>query len=98
MPFTTRYMPKKISQISESDSKVAIIGKVIDVGEDSFILDDDTGKVEIATDIPVEKDSLLRVFCSMVDGHLKADVVQDLKGLDLNLYKRIEELYNKSGV
>jgi hypothetical protein len=92
------YLPKKISSITASDSKVAIIGNVSEVSGNSFILDDGTGKIEIASDQAVENGELIRVFCSSVDGKLKADVIQSLKGFDLNLFKKIEELYSKEGL
>jgi len=92
------YLPKKISSITALDSKVAIIGNISEVLENSFILDDGTGKIEIASNQAVENGELIRVFCSSVDGKLKADVIQSLKGFDLNLFKKIEELYSKEGL
>lgn len=91
------YLPKKISSVSKSDSKVSVVGTVSEVSENSFVLDDGTGKMEIISDQPVEKDETVRVFCSSVEGKLKADTIQSLKGFDLNLFKRIEELYRKEG-
>ena len=42
-----RYVPRKISEISKNDKKIAIIGKIVDVTDDSFILDDNSGKIEV---------------------------------------------------
>ena len=92
------YQPRKISSISKTDSRVAIIGKVLEVLENSFILEDETGKIEISSEEAVRKGELVRVFCSLLDGKLKADVVQNLKGFDLNLFKKVEELYRKEGL
>ncbi|MEM5829591.1 MAG: hypothetical protein QW040_02735 [Candidatus Aenigmatarchaeota archaeon] len=92
------YLPRKISSISRIDSKVALIGKIAKVSENSFILEDETGKIEIFSEEEVKEGELVRVFCSLVDGKLKADVVQDLKGFDLNLFKKAEELYKKEGL
>lgn len=89
------YKPKKINSITAKDSRIAIIGRVVGMGKNSFILDDDTGRVEIFSDKVVEKDKVVRVFCSVIEEKLKADVVQPLEGLDLNLFKKCEELYNK---
>lgn len=91
------YLPKKISSVSKLDSKVSMVGTVSEVSENSFTLDDGTGKMEIASDQPVEKDEVIRVFCSSIDGRLKADAIQSLKSFDLNLFKKIEELYKKEG-
>lgn len=93
-----RYIPRKISEISKTDSRVAVIGTVVENRENSFVLKDGDTEVEIESDKQIEKNKLVRVFCSVVDGKLKADIVQSLNGLDLNLFKKVEELYNKSGV
>lgn len=92
------YKPKRISQVSKSDSRVSVIGKVVELGNNSFILEDETSKAEVFSDIPVEKDKLVRVYCSVIEGQLKADVIQDLTGFDLSLFKKVEDLYNKAGV
>jgi hypothetical protein len=87
------YKPKKISSISKNEDKISIIGKVLDTKENSFTIGDSTGKVEIFSDKKVEKDKLVRIFCSSDKGKLNADIIQDLNGLDLNLFKKIQELY-----
>ena len=92
------YKPRKISEVAKNDSRVSVIGKVIEVGNNSFVLEDETKRSEVFSDMPVEKDKLVRVYCSVVEGQLKADVVQDLTGFDFNLFKKVEELYNKAGV
>jgi len=92
------YKRKLISQVTKEDSRVAVIGKVLEIGNNSFVLQDDTGTTEVFSDIPAEKDKLVRVYCSVIEGQLKADVIQDLTGFDLNLFKKVEELYNKAGV
>jgi hypothetical protein len=92
------YKPKRISQVTKEDSRVSVIGKVLEVGENSFVLQDDSSVTEVFSDIHIEKDKLVRVYCSVIEGQLKADVMQDLTGLDLSLFKKVEELYNKAGV
>lgn len=42
-----RYVPRKIAKISKTDKKVSIIGKVEEKTDDSFFLDDGSGKIEI---------------------------------------------------
>jgi len=92
------YIPKQISEVSPKDSRVSITGNVVNAGENSFVLDDGTGKIEVISDIPVGRNKLVRVFCSVVEEKLKADIVQDVEGLDSNLFKKVKELYNSSGV
>ncbi|MEM5772640.1 MAG: hypothetical protein QXL86_00190 [Candidatus Aenigmatarchaeota archaeon] len=91
------YSLRKISSISKTDSRVALIGKVSEALENSFILEDETGKVEIFSEQEVKEGEIVRVFCSLLDGKLKAEIVQSLKGFDLNLFKRVEELYKREG-
>lgn len=92
------YKPKKISEIKKTDNKIAIVGKVVETKESSFILDDKTGKIEVVFEGEVTKGKLIRVFCSLIDDELRAEIVQDLSGLDLNLFKKTEELYKSTGV
>lgn len=94
------YKPKKISKIETSDKRVAIIGKVHSVGKGSLILDDESGKIEIFSENldKVKKDGIVRVFCTIDGDRLNADIIQTLENLDFNLFKKVEELYNKAGV
>ena len=95
---TSHYILKQISEVNSNDSRVSLIGNVASAGENSFVLDDSTGKIEIISDKQVERNKLVKVFCSVIDEKLKADVVQDMEGLDLNLFKKVKELYNRAGV
>ena len=92
------YFQKQVSEVTSNDSRVSIIGNVAGVSESSFVLDDGTGKIEIISDVRVEENRLVRAFCSVIDEKLKADIIQDVDGLDLNLFKKIGELYNRAGV
>ena len=108
MPYKDHYVKKKIEEINpETDLKVKIMGFVVDKKDDTIILDDGSKKVKVFMDNPVivEKmniNQLIRVFGSTLptdEGfETKADVVQDLSNLNINLYKKVEELYNKMGV
>lgn len=92
------YKPRKVSEIAKTDSRIALVGKVAELGDNFFVLNDDTGSMEITSEETVEKGKMIRVFCSNVDGQWKSDVIQDLKELDINLFKKVEELYSKAGV
>ncbi|MEM5879405.1 MAG: hypothetical protein QXU74_02855 [Candidatus Aenigmatarchaeota archaeon] len=92
------YPPRKISSISKTDSRVALIGRISEVSENSFVLEDESGKIEIFSDQEVREGELVRAFCSLLDGKLRADILQSLKGFDLNLFKKVEELYKKEGL
>ncbi len=92
------YKLKKISEIDLSkDKKISIIGRVLDVNDGFFILSDGKNKVEILSEKNVKAGQIVRVFCSIEENKIKADIIQNLDGLDLNLYKEVEELYSKIG-
>jgi hypothetical protein len=120
-----RYVPRKISNVSKSDKKVSVIGKIVDVKADSnsFVLADETSDEKNNVEIILEKDldrdleretgdenpfnlekvekekgKLVRAFCTLIGERLKLDVLQPLDGLDLNLSKTVDELYEKAGV
>jgi hypothetical protein len=96
---SNRYRQRKISEIDpKSDPRVAVVGTVAEIGEGSFILDDGSAKAEISFEGEVKVGKALRVFCSVVDGRLKADIVQSMENLDMNLFKRVNELYNRVGL
>jgi hypothetical protein len=93
------YIPKKISELNaKSDVRVAVMGKIIKSSEKKFILSDDSGRVEINFDNAscLAVDSLVRAFCTISNDTLKADAVQDLSTLDVDLFMKIEELYRKA--
>ena len=88
------YRPKKISEISSKDAKVVLTGNIIQKKENSFILDDETAKIEISSDINTDA-KFVRAFCSVAEDKLVAELIQNLDGIDINLFKKVEELYNK---
>jgi len=93
------YLPKKVSEIDlKRDRMVAILGKVTELQENGFILSDDSGKIEIISDKPVEPNVQVRVFCTLTNQQLNADLIQDMKNFDTELFYKVKELYNKSGV
>lgn len=100
MPFENlRYKPKKISEINlKMDSRVSVLGKITEIKENSFVLDDNSTKIEIFSDTPIEANKLVKVFCSVVEKQLKADVIQSLNGFNVDLFNRVEKLYKAQGV
>jgi hypothetical protein len=87
------YKPRKVASIEKEDSKFCLVGKVQDVGDNFFVLSDETGKVKINSNFKVEKGSLIRVFCSKSDEEIVADFIQKMEGLDFELWKKAESLY-----
>jgi len=100
MPFQSlHYKPKKISELNlKTEKRVSLLGKVVELRANSFVLSDKSGSVEIFSELPVESNRLVRVFCSVAENQLKADLVQSLNGFDADLFNRIEELYRARGL
>ena len=98
-----RRLPSKdreIKDITPDDVRVAIIGTVIDLNDDAtrFVIDDGTGKVTVTSDSPLkgEANQLVRVLGRVIpleNGvEIQGDVMQDMKTLDMGLYKRVKGL------
>ena len=108
MPNPNHYFKRKIEEINpENDFKVKVMGFIVDKKDDTLVIDDGSAKLQVFVDLPniidsINPNQLIRVFGSVMptdEGfELKADIVQDLTGLNVNLYKKVDELYNKMGV
>ena len=92
--------PRKISEISESDIRVRVIGKVIDRKESGIVLDDGTASAEIVIEPEtasnageIELHDVLSVICRVIplDGRneLRAEIIQDMSNLDMELYRKV---------
>jgi hypothetical protein len=92
------YRPRKVSEIKPTDGRVALMGRVVEVKEASFVLEDESGKAEVFSGEKPEVGKLVRVFCSAEGERLNADILQDLSKLDLDLFKKVSELYRRAGV
>ena len=96
-----RRMPaaeRLVSEITAQDMRVRVIGTVVDKREGRIVLDDGTGKIDVTFEQPpeVEPQKIVRVFgrvISMEGGlELQGEVVQDLDGFDLDLWKKVKDL------
>jgi hypothetical protein len=88
------YKPKRISELNlKTDTKVSLTGKIESILENSFVLNDGE-KIEIATENIPEKGKKVRVFCSVLDQQLKADIIQSVN-IDEELFRKSEEFYKK---
>ena len=96
--------PRRISEIEVDDEQVQVIGFIVDKKESSLILDDGSGELNILFEDPgliedVEVGSKVRVFgtpLSIEDTQeIHAEIIQDMEGLDLDLYKRALEEVRK---
>ncbi len=102
------FSEKAISEIEpEKDVRVGILGKIVDMDEDSFILDDGAGRVQVATGPEISMESICvndsvkvigRVFASENGFELRAEAVQSASGIDVPLYKKAIELERGIGL
>ncbi len=90
---------KRISEIiPESDVRVRLIGTVINVNENSIVLDDGSGKTEILFDEKpnVSQGEVVRVVARVIpllEGfQCRAECIQNLKDFDIDLYKKAKKL------
>lgn len=93
-----RYVPKRVADVKKSDSRVAVVGKIVAAKGSAFELQDDSGSAEIFSDAEQKEGDAVRAFCAVIDGRLKAEAVQSLNGLDFKLYQKVQELYRKVGL
>jgi hypothetical protein len=99
-PFQYRRMPalpRKIADINpEKDIRVRIMGRILDKYDGTIVVDDGTGKAEIiAEECALESGAPVRVFCRVMpleNGfELRAEIVQNMAALDMDLYKKVHE-------
>ncbi len=102
MPEQFRYRrapatPRRISEINpEKDIRVRLLGRVIGKDNGAIIIDDGTGKAEvIAESQDADVNDLVRVFTRVLpleEGfELRAELIQKMNGLDIDLYRNVME-------
>ncbi|OYT42479.1 MAG: hypothetical protein B6U78_01100 [Candidatus Aenigmarchaeota archaeon ex4484_224] len=91
-----RYYPIKIKDLENRDeNKFILMGKVKEVSDTFFVLKDESGETKILSLNLPKKNDIVRVFVRKEGNDLIAEIVQNLNGLNLNILKEVEELYNK---
>ncbi|AAL82143.1 replication protein RepA [Pyrococcus furiosus DSM 3638] len=92
---------KKIAEITENDTRVSIIGKVIKVDKMEYLfwLDDGTGVAIIESEGELPKvGQIVRVIGRIIKNegmHIYAEVIQDFSEADLEALEEIRELERK---
>ena len=82
----------------EKNVRVRIMGRIIDKGDSVIVVDDGSAKADIILDLMPAADigDFVRVFCRVLpleEGYeLRGEIVQDMNGMDMNLYKKIFEI------
>ena len=102
MEFQYRRHPaitRKIAEINpETDIRVRLLGRVVEKSESCLIIEDDSGKAEIVAEdmnLDFNKEALVRIFARVLpleDGfELRAELIQNMNDLDVDLYKKIHD-------
>ncbi len=90
---------RRISEVSDSDTMVRILGTVLDIGDGDFTLDDGEGQIVVISD-PQKVENLSEGQRVRVIGRifkdpepvLQGEVIQDMSKLDLDLYRKVRRL------
>ncbi|HLD78586.1 MAG TPA: hypothetical protein VJB16_06165 [archaeon] len=92
------HVERTIAGIAAADGRVRVTGRVIDKGESSVVVDDGTGSVAVTVpEVPgwVEVGGVVRVLAKVMPAdqgvELDGEVLQDMRGLDLELWKKVRE-------
>jgi hypothetical protein len=97
---------RKISEIKIGDERVRIVGLVIDKKDVEFVLDDGSGQITVLFDDPtliegISTGSKVRVFGMPLTAgdvkELRAEIVQKVDRLDLELYEEVRREVKKFG-
>ena len=101
--FQFRRMPAASRNIAgidpEKDIRVKLLGRVIDKYDNTIVMDDGTAKAEIViedTNIPfsdINSGDMVRIFARVLpletSYELRAEIVQNMNGLELDLHKKV---------
>ncbi len=90
---------RRIGEIKDSDTMVRILGTALEVREGDFTLDDGEGQLVVIADperVSQLRDGqrvrvLGRIFKDP-EPVLQGEIIQDMDGLDLDLYARVRNL------
>ncbi len=95
------YEQKSIKEISEKDSKILLLGTIIDVDDTRFVIDDGEGKAEIIigeySKIDVKElkvGDIVKVFGRVYskDGiKIFGDVIQKINGLNIEKFIKLRD-------
>jgi len=95
----TPSIERAIRDITEADTRVRIVGVVVrcDVGKKLALVDDGTGQIRVLTEKVLKEGMKVRVIgrvAVLKSGEIEIDgeVIQDLEGLDMELYSTIRDL------
>ncbi len=98
------YTDKRVDEITQNDIKVRVAGAVIEKSGDVLIIDDGTGQVKIMTEHSqgFGINNIIRVLGRVIpiEGgvEISGEILQDMAGVDMELYKKTHEAEKALGV
>lgn len=91
-------LSKKISNITETDVRVRVMGTLVDKKDTVVIVDDGTGKIDVTFEEPPKNPvgSRVRIMGRVIPSegavNLQGELIQIMDGIDLDLLKKAEEI------
>ena len=95
------FAEKKISALGSSDSRVRILGTVIDSRDNVAVIDDGTGRINVTFEdaVKAEMNATVRVFGRVLPSEsgfeMQGEFLQDMSHIDLRLYQKVVDLESK---
>ncbi|MDY6761727.1 MAG: OB-fold nucleic acid binding domain-containing protein [Candidatus Nanohaloarchaea archaeon] len=96
--------PRDVAEIdAEGDVRVRVLGTVLETRQDSLMLDDGTGTVEVFADADdmeqVQDGQRIRVFGRVMPTadsfEMQAELVQDMTDVDMDMYEEVADAVGK---
>ncbi|MEM7822937.1 MAG: hypothetical protein QW703_01650 [Candidatus Aenigmatarchaeota archaeon] len=93
---------RQIDSIRQNDIRVCILGMVVDAKAGRLVLDDGSGKVIVSSEEEINIGSRVRIFGRVIptdEGvEISAELIQNVEGLDIELWKKAKEMEVRLGV
>lgn len=91
---------KLVSEIQQNDIRVRILGTVIDRNDNSIMVDDGSGRLEILTEgqcpgVGKMVRIVTRILPLTGGFEARAECMQDMAGFDVELYRRARDVANR---
>lgn len=100
-------VPRDVTEINpETDARVRVLGTVLEKRDDSVMLDDGSGTVEVFVDADdldgLNEGQRVRVFGRVLPTadsfEMQGELVQDMSDLDMEAYARVQEAVGKERI
>ncbi|MHA1300383.1 MAG: hypothetical protein ACTSO9_13270 [Candidatus Helarchaeota archaeon] len=91
---------RKINEINENDKKIRILGIVVSSTPEIATIDDGTGVISVRTEKQLTEHGRYRIIGQVFKKgdnkfEMHAEIIQDMKKLNMDLYQKIDEIKRK---